>query len=121
MPFVLLAMNFVGKFTSNTLVIAINRTGGVNCNANGLKGRVGFEEQRSLRIPINIFLGTQKIRDLLDANVLKTYLVKAVFSTMVQHEQVPEEMLKRMPNADINKAAEVYYFQDFNIACPNVD
>ena len=61
------------------------------------------------------------IRDLLDANGLKRYVVKAVFFKKVKPEEVPEEVLKRMPNADFNKVAEVYYFQDFKIACPNVD
>jgi hypothetical protein len=36
-------------------------------------------------------------------------------------KQVPEEMLKRMPNANFDKIAEVYYFQDFKIACHNID
>jgi hypothetical protein len=138
--------DLVGKSTSNTLVMEIlirantlNRTGDVNYNENGLKDGVGFEEVTDkfvdnflFRILVpdynikkgkNMFLGTQNkmIRDLLDANGLKRCVVKAIHSKKVRHEQVPGEMLKSMPNADINELAEMYYFQDFKIACPNVD
>jgi hypothetical protein len=37
------------------------------------------------------------IRDLLVANGLKKCVVKAIVFKVVQHEQVTEEMLKRMP------------------------
>ena len=138
--------DLIGKSKSNTLVMetliranALNRTGNVNYNENGLKDGVGFEEVTEkfvdnflFRILIpdynikkgkNMFIGAQNkmIRDLLNANGLKKCVVKAVYFTMVHHEQVTEEMLKSMPNADINKVAEEYYFQDFKIACPNVD
>ena len=103
---------------------ALNRTGNVNYNENGLKDGVGFEEVTEkfvdnflFRILIpdynikkgkNMFIGAQNkmIRDLLNANGLKKCVVKAVYFTMVHHEQVTEEMLKSMPNADINKVAE---------------
>ena len=138
--------DLVGKSKSDTLVMetliranALNRTGDVNYNESGLKDGVGFEEVTEkfvdnflFRILVpdynvkkgkNIFLGTQNkmIRDLLVAKGLEKCVVKAIVFKAVQHEQVPEEMLKRMPNADFDKAAEVYYFQDFKIACPNID
>ena len=138
--------DLVGKSTSNTLVMetliranALNRTGDVNYNENGLKDSVGFEEvtekfvdnflfrvlvpDYNIKKGKNMFIGTQNkmIRDLLDANRLEKCVVQAILFKKVQHEQVPKEILKSMPNADINKLAEVYYFQDFKIACPNKD
>ena len=138
--------DLIGKSTSNTLVLetliranALNRTGDVNYNENGLKDGIGFVEVTDkfvdnflFRILVpdyntkkgrNIFLGTQNkmIRDLLDANGMKSCEVKAITFKKVQYEQVPEEMVKTMPNADINKSADVYYFQDFKISCSNVD
>ena len=126
--------DLVGKSKSNTLVMetliranALNRTGDVNYNESGIKDGVGFEEVTEkfvdnflFRILVpdynvkkgkNIFLGTQNkmIRDLLVANGLTKCVVKAIVFKAVQHGQVPEEMLKRMPNAD------------FKIACPNID
>ena len=138
--------DLVGKSTSNTLVMetliranALNRTGDVNYNENGLKDSVGFEEvtekfvdnflfrvlvpDYNIKKGKNLFIGTQNkmITDLLDAKGLEKCVVKAILFKKVQHEQVPKEILKSMPNADINKLAEVYYFQDFKIACPNKD
>ena len=108
--------DLVGKSTSNTLVLetlikanALNRTGNVNYNENGLKDGVGFVEVthkfidnflfRTL-VPNyntqkgrNIFIGTQNkmIRDLLDANGLKKCIVKAIIFKKVQQEQVPKK------------------------------
>ena len=70
-----------------------------------------------------MFVASQNktIRDLLSANGFEKPNVKGVRLEKVHHGNPPEEMLKRMPYADFDKIAEVYYIQEYKIATPNVN
>merc|ERR1712030_270865 len=61
------------------------------------------------------------IRDLLSANGFEKSNVKGVRLEKVHHGNPPEEMLKRMPNTDFDKIADVYYIQEYKIATPNIE
>ena len=141
----------VGKSQYNTAVLealvranTLNRTGNVDYNQYGKLDGVGFEKVTAkfvdnfiLKIlvpdyntkkikgkrPSNMFVGSQNktIRELLDANGLEKCIVKATRLDKLQHGYPTEEMLQRMPNADFDKIAEIYYIQDYKIATPNID
>ena len=141
----------VGKSQNNTAVLeslvganALNRTGNVDYNENGKLDGVGFEKVSEkfvdnfiLKVLVpdyntmkdkgkrtrNMFVASQNktIRDLLSANGFEKPDVKGVRLEKVHHGNPPEEMLKRMPNADFDKIAVVYYIQEYKIATPNID
>ena len=141
----------VGKSQNNTAVLeslvganALNRTGNVDYNENGKIDGVGFEKVSEkfvdnfiLKVLVpdyntmkvkgkrtrNMFVASQNktIRDLLSANGFEKPNVKGVRLEKVHHGNPPEEMLKRMPNADFDKIAVVYYIQEYKIATPNVN
>merc|ERR1712215_219580 len=119
-------------------------TGNVDYNENGKIDGVGFEKVSEkfvdnfiLKVlvpdyntmkdkgkrPRNMFVASQNksIRDLLSANGFEKTNVKGVRLEKVHHGNPTEEMLKRMPNADFDKIAVVYYIQDYKIATPNID
>ena len=118
---------------------ALNLTGSTNYNAGGIKGGIGFEKVTEkfvdnflLRVLVpdyntkngkNIFIGSQNktIRELLHAHGLKNCNVKAVGFSKLKELEAPEEMLERMPHRNMDKLADIYYYQDFKIACPNID
>ena len=134
----------VGTTKSKTAVVealvrsnALNRTGVINYNAYGAKDGIGFEKATGkfidnflLRTLVpdyntkdgkNIFLGSQNrmIRELLDAKGLTKCKVKAVVFAPCQYP--PVEMVEKMPQRDNEKIADTYYYQDYKIACPNID
>ena len=134
----------VGTTKSKTAVVealvqsnALNRTGVINYNAYGAKDGVEFEKATGkfidnflLRTLVpdyntkdgkNIFLGSQNrmIRELLDAKGLTKCKVKAVVFAPCQYP--PVEMVEKMPQRDNEKIADTYYYQDYKIACPNID
>ena len=141
----------VGNSQNNTAVIealiranALNCTGDLNYNENGKLDGVGFEKVSEkfvdnfiLKVLVpdyntekikgkrtrNMFVASQNktIRDLLAANGFEKPIVKGVSLEKVHHGNPPEEMLKRMPNADFDKIAVVYYIQEYKIATPNID
>ena len=143
--------DLVGKLQRKTAVLeaivranALNRTGHIDYNENGKLDGVGFEKVSEkfvdnfiLKVlvpdyntkkmkgkrPANMFVGSQNksIRELLDANGLEKCIVKAVRLDKLLHGNLPEEMLKRMPNADFDKSAEKYYIQEYKIATPNIN
>jgi hypothetical protein len=39
----------------------------------------------------------------------------------MKNEKPPEEMLENMPHRNKAKDTSFYFYQDFKIACPNVD
>ena len=117
---------------------ALNLTGRINYNASGVKDGIGFESVTDkfvdnfiLRVLVpdynlqkgkNIFIGSQNksIRDLLDAFSLKNCIVKAVAFTKLKKEP-PKNTLDQMPFRDIEKVADHYFYQEFKIACPNLE
>ena len=141
----------VGKSQNNTSVLealiranALNCTGDLNYNENGKLDGVGFEKVSPLFIDNfilkvvvpdyntekikgkrtrNMFVASQNktIRDLLAVNGFEKPIVKAVSLNKLHHGNPPEEMLKRMPNADFDKIANVYYIQEYKIATPNIE
>ena len=116
---------------------ALNRTGVINYNAYGAKDGVGFEKATEkfidnflLRVLVpdynvkngkNIFLGSQNrmIRELLNASGLTNCMVKAIVFTPCCNP--PMEMIERMPQRDVEKTTNAYYYQDYKIACPNIE
>ena len=135
----------VGFTKSKTAVVeslirsnAINCTGNTNYNTDGVKDGIGFQQVTEkfvdsflLRVLVpdynikegkNIFIGSQNktIRELLNAHGLEKCKVKAVAFTKLK--DVPyTEMLNRMPFRNMEKLAGSYYFQEYKIACPNVE
>ena len=134
----------VGTTKSKTAVVvalvrcnALNRTGVINYNAYGAKDGVEFEKATGkfidnfvLRTLVpdyntkdgkNIFLGSQNrmIRELLDAKGLTKCKVKAIVFAPCLYP--PMEMVEKMPQRDNEKIADTYYYQDYKIACPNID
>ena len=136
----------VGLSRSNTAAVealvranALNLTGTINYNESGVNDGVGFEKVTKkfvdnfiLRVLVpdynvkkgkNIFIGSQnkKIREILDSYKLEKCIVKAIAFTKLIGIDPPEDMLESMPDRNINKTADFYYYQDFKIACPNID
>ena len=134
----------VGRTKSKTAVVealvrsnALNRTGVINYNAYGAKDGVGFEKATEkfidnflLRTLVpdynikdgkNIFLGSQNrmIRELLAANGLTKCTVKAIVFAPCHYP--PVEMVEKMPQRDVEKTTNAYYYQDYKIACPNIE
>ena len=134
----------VGCAKSRTAIVealvqsnALNRTGCINYNIYGTKDSIGFQEATEkfidnflLRVLVpnynvkdgkNIFVGSQNrmIRELLDAHGLKKCIVKAV--VFVRCYNPPLEMIERMPQGDTGKEADRYYYQEYKIACPNLE
>ena len=129
----------VGKTQSTTAVLeslvranVLNRTGNMDYNQYGKLDGVGFEKVSAQFVdnfifanlvpdyntkkikgkrPSNMFVGSQNktIRELLDANGLEKCIVKTTRLHKLQHGYRTEEMLQRMPNADFDKIAEIYY------------
>ena len=71
----------------------------------------------------HIFLGSQnrKIKEILNANGLEKCDVKAIIFKQLKEEHPPEEMLENMPDRNTEKNANIYFYQDFKIACPNIE
>ena len=71
----------------------------------------------------NMFVASQNktIRDLLAVNGFEKPSVKAVSLNKLHHGNLQEEMVKRMPNTDFDKIADVYYIQEYKIATLNID
>ena len=141
----------VGKSQNNTAVLeslvranSLNQTGYLDYNENGKLDGVGFEKVSPLFIDNfilkvvvpdyntekikgkrtrNMFVASQNktIRDLLAVNGFEKPNVKAVSLNKLHHGNPPEEMLKRMPNTDFDKIADVYYIQEYKIATPNIE
>ena len=134
----------VGHAKSRTAIVealirsnAINRTGGIDYNTYGAKDGTGFEKATEkfidnflLRVLIpdynikdgkNIFVGSQNkmIRELLDVHGLTKCIVKAVVFTPCYNP--PLEMIEKMPQRDVEKRADRYHYQDYKIACPNIE
>ena len=117
---------------------ALNRTGKINYNEGGSKDGVGlrsvtekFVDNFLLRVLVadyntkagkNIYIGTQNksIRDLLEAHELQKCIVKAVAFTKLKRAPTDAE-LARMPMRNLEKQAENYYYQEYKVACPNID
>ena len=59
------------------------------------------------------------IRELHDVKGLKNCKVKAIVFAPCQYP--PVEMVEKMPQRDNEKIADTYYYQDYKIACPNID
>ena len=116
---------------------ALNCTGAINYNVYGTKDGIGFEEATEkfidnflLRVLVadynikdgkNMFVGSQNrmIRELLDANGLTKCKVKAIVFARCYNPSL--EMMERMPQRDMAKEADTYYYQDYKIACPNIE
>ena len=134
----------VGFKKSKTAVVealiqanALNRTGTANYNTFGHKDGIGFEEATQkfidnflLRVLVpdynikegkNIFVGSQNrmIRELLDAHGLTKCVVKAIVFAPCHNPT--SDMIQRMPQRDIEKTANTYYYQEYKVACPNVE
>ena len=136
--------DIVGFKKSKTAVVealiqtnAFNRTGTTNYNIFGQKDGIGFEEATEkfidnflLRVLVpdynikhgkNIFVGSQNrmIRELLDAHGLTKCVVKAIVFAPCHNPS--SDMIQRMPQRDIEKTANTYYYQEYKVACPNID
>ena len=134
----------VGWAKSRTAIVeglvqsnALNRTGCINYNTYGTKDSIGFQEATEkfidnflLRVLVpnynvkdgkNIFVGSQNrmIRELLDANGLKKCIVKAIH--FVRCNNPPREMIERMPQGNAGTKADGYYYQEYKVACPNLE
>ena len=134
----------VGFKKSKTAVVealiqanALNRTGTANYNTFGHKDGIGFKEATQkfidnflLRVLVpdynikegkNIFVGSQNrmIRELLDAHGLTKCVVKAIVFAPCHNPT--SDMIQRMPQRDIEKTANTYYYQEYKVACPNVE
>ena len=134
----------VGFKKSKTAVVealiqanALNRTGTANYNTFGHKDGIGFEKATQkfidnflLRVLVpdynikegkNIFVGSQNrmIRELLDAHGLTKCVVKAIVFAPCHNPT--SDMIQRMPQRDIEKTANTYYYQEYKVACPNVE
>ena len=59
------------------------------------------------------------IRELLDAHGLKKCVVKAVVFSPCHNPS--SEMIQRMPQRDIAKEATMYHYQEYKVACPNIE
>ena len=70
----------------------------------------------------NYYIGTQNksIRDLLDVHELQKCIVKAVAFTKLTRAPSDSE-LAIMPLRSPDKQANSYYYQDYKIACPNIE
>ena len=79
-------------------------------------------EKRSGKRTRNMFVASQNktIQDLLAVNEFEKPSVKAVSLNKLHHGNPPEEMVKRMPNTDFDKIADVYYIQEYKIATSNI-
>ena len=69
----------------------------------------------------NIFVGSQNrmIRELLDAHGLTKCVVKAIVFAPCHNPS--SDMIGRMPQRDIQKTANTYYYQEYKVACPNIE
>ena len=135
----------VGNVKSKTMLVeqiarwnSLNRTGKINYNEGGIKDDVGlqsvtekFVDNFLLRVLVadyntkggkNIYIGTQNkaIRDLLSAYELNKCIVKAIAFKKLRQTPTKEE-LEKMPMRNLAKKADVYYYQDYKVACPNVE
>ena len=117
---------------------SLNRTGKINYNEGGTKDGVGlksvtekFVDNFLLRVLVadyntkagkNIYIGTQNkaIRDLLDAHELQKCKVKAVAFTKLKRTPTDAE-LARMSMRNPEKEAVIYYYQEYKVACPNIE
>ena len=117
---------------------SLNRTGKINYNEGGRKDNIGlrsvtekFVDNFLLRVLVadyntekgkNIYVGTQNktIRDLLAAHELEKCIVKAV--TLKKLDRPPSDFeLEKMPMRNPEKIAEQYYYQEYKVACPNIE
>ena len=135
----------IGKVKLSTALVehvgrcnALNRTGKINYNVGGCKDGVGlqsvtekFIDNFLLRVLVadyntkggkNIYIGVQNkmIRDLLEAHELQKCMVKAVAFTKLKHAPTDAELAK-MPMRHPEKQADVYYYQEYKVACPNLE
>ena len=117
---------------------SLNRTGKIDYNAEGVKDGVGlqsvtekFVDNFVLRVLVadyntkagkNIYIGSQNkaMRDLLDAHDLEKCIVKAIAFTKLKNAPTDIE-LARMPMRNPEKQAENYFYQEYKVACPNIE
>ena len=136
--------DIVGRTKSKTAIVealirsnALNRTGVTNYNTFGVKDGIGFEEATEkfidnflLRVLVpdynikdgkNIFIGSQNkmIRELLDTYGLSKCKVKAIVFAPCHNPSI--DMIHRMPQRDVEKTVVMYYYQEYKIACPNIE
>ena len=137
--------DLVGNVKSKTALVeqvarwnSLNRTGRINYNEGGKKDCIGlrnvtekFVDNFLLRVLVadyntksgkNIYIGTQNkaIRDLLDAYNLEKCIVKAVAFTKLNRAPGDNE-LAQMPLRNPAKEANMYYYQEYKVACPNIE
>ena len=145
---VIIRKELVGSSTKKSAVVetvarvlALNRTGKINYNIDGVKDNIGFVSVTEkfvdnfvLRIIVpegntangksNQFVGSQnrKIRELLKVHGLEKCEVKAIVFGRV-HPQPHRDILERTPDLKMLNHTEdsIYYAQDFKIATPNLD
>ena len=116
---------------------SLNRTGKVNYNEGGTKDNIGlqsvtekFVDNFLLGVLVadyntkngkSIYVGTHNkaIRDLLAAHELEKCEVKAVALKKLMHAPTDAE-LEKMPMRNRDKKAALYYYQEYNVACPNI-
>ena len=117
---------------------SLNRTGKINYNEGGRKDNIGlrsvtekFVDNFLLRVLVadyntekgkNIYVGAQNktIRYLLAAHELEKCIVKAV--TLKKLDRPPSDVeLEKMPMRNPEKIAEQYYYQEYKVACPNIE
>ena len=135
----------VGNAKSKTALVeqvarwnSLNQTGKINYNEFGTKDGTGlqsvtdkFVDNFLLRVLVadyntkngkNIYIGTQNkaIRDLLVAHELEKCVVKAVAFKKLPHTPSDKE-LKIMPMRNPEKMAMHYYYQEYKVACPNIE
>ena len=118
---------------------ALNKTGLINYNKGGVKDGVGiqpcsdkFVDNFILRVLVADYLIHKKsyaevgsinraIRAMLERNGLEKCKVKAI--SLSNANDIPAEILTKMPFRIEDKECDStkYYFQDYKIACANVD
>ena len=135
-----------GKSRRNTVALervvqqnALNRTGGINYNKDGIKDGDGFEpcsekfvDNFLLRVLVADYLIHNKryaevgsinrtIRCMLDRHGLEKCKVKAI--SLNAASGVPREMITKMPFRMENKECgdTKYFYQEYKIACAEVD
>ena len=118
---------------------ALNKTGHINYNKGGVKDGVGFQpcndkfvDNFVLRVLVANYLIYKKtyaevgsinrtIRAMLERNGLEKCKVKAISLSIAN--DIPAEMMAKMPFRINDKDCDAteYYFQDYKIACANVE
>ena len=142
---VILRKELVGRSKAKTALLehvaqanSLNRTGDLDYNTGCVKDGLGlisvsdkFIDNFILRVLVpdynierkkNVFVGSlnKSVRDLLDVRGLQKCKVKAICCSKVTEEPA-EKMIAVMPYVNPKKQIEHYYYQEFKVACPDIE